>query len=115
MSRSKYKNRMCEMDGHIFDSMAERDRYIELKLLQRAGEIAGLELQPAFVIHDAYVYRGRKMREIKYIADFLYVNVKDGKTCVEDVKGKRTDVYMIKRKLFLRRYGDVVEFREVEM
>lgn len=49
-------------------------------------------------------------RKIYYVADFCYIQ--KGKIIVEDVKGKKTDVYKLKRKLFLYKYSNI-EFREV--
>ena len=37
-------------DGIAFDSMAEMNRYHELKMLEKSGVIAGLELQPKFLL-----------------------------------------------------------------
>ena len=46
-------------------------------------------------------------REREYIADFVYYinNTK----IVEDVKGRKTDVYMIKKKLFEYKYKETIE------
>ncbi|MGP1455872.1 MAG: DUF1064 domain-containing protein [Treponema sp.] len=38
------------VDGITFDSMAEMNRYLELKQLERAGIITDLELQPKFLL-----------------------------------------------------------------
>jgi hypothetical protein len=91
MTRSKYNARKTEVDSHTFDSLAESRRYSELKLLEKAGEISGLELQPRYPI----VVNGVKVCE--YRADFRYFD--RGQQVVEDVKGFRTDVYQLKKKL----------------
>jgi hypothetical protein len=44
----KYRAISETVDGHKFPSKAEARRYRELKLLQAAGKIRGLELQPVF-------------------------------------------------------------------
>ena len=88
---SKYRNRKTEVDGFVFDSRREANRYLELKILERAGEIENLELQPKY---DLSV-NGKHI--CSYIADFRYQE--GGRTIVEDAKGMRTDVYRIKRKL----------------
>lgn len=62
--------------------------------------------QTAFVV----VPKVGKEREVKYIADFTYRD-SEGNFIVEDAKGFRTDVYKIKKKLMLWRYG--IEIREV--
>ena len=51
---NKYGNRRVFYDGHWFDSKLERDRYIQLRLLERAGEIKGLRLQVPFELQEAY-------------------------------------------------------------
>ena len=112
--RSKYGNRKVMLDGHLFDSKAEANRYLELRTLQYAGEIRGLELHPSFVLQKSFRHAGKVERAIRYEADFAYTETDTGLRVVEDVKGKRTQAYTIKRKLFLAKYGHEVEFREIE-
>jgi hypothetical protein len=100
------------VEGLVFDSRAEMKRYCELKLLEQAGEIADLERQPSYLLMDAYIYRGKKIRAITYRADFRYLDGKTGKRIVEDVKGHETEVYKLKRKLLLSKYD--IDFREVK-
>lgn len=96
---SKYKNIKCEIDGIKFDSKKEAARYCELKLLQKAGKISGLELQKVFVLAPSVVINGRKKPALKYICDFFYANHLRG-FVVEDVKGGiLTPAYIIKRHL----------------
>lgn len=99
------------IDGIVFHSKREAWRYWELKSLQRAGTITDLELQPEYELIPAFEYRGKKERAIKYRADFRYKN-RAGETIVEDVKGHKTDVYKIKRKMLLSMYPDI-NFEEV--
>lgn len=106
----KYRNRKVIVDGIKFDSQREAYRYGELKLLQRAKVISDLELQPVYVLQEGFTHRGVRQRPITYIADFRYKE--NGKTVVEDAKGCKTEVYNIKKKLFLCRYQDM-DFREV--
>lgn len=47
---SKYKNQATTLDGIWFHSKREANRYAELKLLEQAGQIENLELQPKFSI-----------------------------------------------------------------
>lgn len=91
---SKYGNARVEHDGHKFASRKERDRYVELKLMQRQGLISDLVLQPRFPLTVA----GFKV--CTYVADFQYLDVWADVTVVEDVKGYKTDVYRLKAKLF---------------
>ena len=66
---------------------------MELKLLERAGEISNLQRQ---VKYDLIPKRGKE-RSVTYIADFVYQE--KGNTVVEDVKGVRTKEYILNRKL----------------
>ena len=111
--KSKYYAEKTEVDGIKFDSAKESKRYASLKLLERAGVIENLKLQPRFLLQEGFTYNGHKERKIEYVADFLYG--RNGQTIVEDVKSKptRTEVYKLKRKLFLYKYREIV-FREVD-
>lgn len=91
-----------------FDSMAEMKRYHELKMLEKSGVITGLELQPKFLLVPKTKKGGRA---VYYSADFKYI--KDGQTIYEDVKGVKTDVYKLKKKLLLWQYPDI-NFYEYE-
>lgn len=108
---SKYHARKLTIDGHTFDSVMEADRYCELKMLEKAHIITDLELQPSYVLQEHFKHDGQWERAITYRADFRYKE--GGRVIVEDVKGMKTEVYNIKRKLFLKRYGDEVIFKEV--
>lgn len=108
---SKYKNKKTQIDMYIFDSTKEAKRYRELKLLEMAGEISNLELQPRFLLQESFKKNGKTYRKIEYVADFKYIE--KGKTIVEDVKGLQTDVFKIKHKLFEKKYPDL-ELRIIE-
>lgn len=102
----KYGNRRVEFNGIRFDSIKERDRYCELKLLERAGKIKDLKIQKEFVLLPAqYEGEGKERkcieRGVKYKADFYYYDVSKGKYICEDTKGYRTPEYILKRKLML--------------
>lgn len=103
----KFNAVRTEVDGISFDSKAEAHYYAQLRMLEKAGEIEGLELQPKFPI----VVNGVKV--CTYIADFRYRVVK-GKsaslTVVADKKGVRTPVYNLKKKLVKAIYDiDITE------
>ena len=95
---SKYHNIKTEVDGILFDSKAESFRYKDLKLMEEAGLISDLKLQPVYELIPSFIRNGRKQRATTYRADFSYVE--KGETIVEDVKGKATEVFCIKWKLF---------------
>ena len=99
---NKYRNKKTQIDMYVFDSIAESKRYKELVLLQRAGKITELQLQPKFLLQESFRKNGKTYRKIEYIADFMYEE--NGKIVVEDVKGKETEVFKLKRKLFEKKY-----------
>ncbi len=110
----KYRAVKVEVDGVTFDSKREAERYLELKLMVKNGEISGLQLQPAFELQEGFTNsKGQKVRPIIYKADFAYVN-KEGNPVVEDVKGMETDAFKLKRKMFDFKYGDHFDFRIVK-
>lgn len=99
---NKFNNKRTEVDNITFDSAKEARRYMELKILQATGEISGLELQVT------YPFIINKHKVCSYRADFRYKE--KGKEIVEDVKGVRTSLYRLKKKLMKACYGiDVCE------
>lgn len=89
-----------DVDDIRFDSTKEANRYKELKVLVRAGEIKDLRLQVRYdLIPKQKFSDGSSMVGTYYLADFVYFDNRKGCEVVEDVKGKKTDVYQIKRKL----------------
>lgn len=110
MRRSKYGSRKVERDGMTFDSVKEYSRYQQLRLLERNGVITGLQRQVKFELIPSQRYAGKVVeRPCSYKADFVYQE--DGQTVVEDVKGFRTQEYIIKRKMMLYLCG--IRIREV--
>lgn len=104
MYRNKYGARKTNAFGITFDSQREANRYAELLILQRAGQIQNLELQKEFVLIPAQKINGKTAeRAVLYRADFTYTE--NGNTVVEDVKGFRTKDYILKRKLMLWVHG----------
>lgn len=112
--KTKYGNRRCSMDGFTFDSVAEMNRYADLKFLQLTGVISDLELQKPFVLQEAFRdLNGKWQREIRYIADFYYYDNEKKEWVIEDVKSSATkdnSVYKIKKKMMLYKG---LEIREV--
>lgn len=108
-STEKVRNtRRKLVNGVSFRSTLEADVYQWLCLLQKGGQISGLEVQPRFVLQAPMRYEGKAVRAIIYIADFSFVRQGSGEKVVIDAKGYRMQVYRIKRKLFLEKYPDVV-------
>ena len=94
------------VDGITFDSTMEANYYEYLKAEQAKGNILCFKLQPEYQLLDGYEKYGRKIRGIKYIADFLVV-YNDESEIVIDVKGRETDDFKLKRKLFDAIYPDL--------
>jgi hypothetical protein len=104
MTYNKYKNVKVKIDDIKFDSKAESERYAELRILEKAGMISNLILQPKFELQTKFRYNSKAVSAIYYIADFSYSDPSEEKIIVEDVKGMETDVFKIKRKMFLKLY-----------
>jgi len=102
--KSKYNAKPQTEDGYYFDSKAELRRYRDLRLMYGFSKIDALEVHPVFVLLDDFVHCGKKIRGIRYEADFQYIE--DGKTVIEDVKGVRTKEFNLKLKLFMARYPE---------
>ncbi len=109
--RSKYKNKKTTCDGIEFDSKKERNHYLKLKAMKEVGLIKNLELQKEYILQEKFVLNGKTRRKITYKADFSYITTEDDKLHVVDVKGFKTEVYKLKKKLFEYKYK--IELEEV--
>lgn len=115
MTFNKYRvapKAMRIADGVTFASKAEMARYLELKLLLKNKLITDLELQPEFELQPSFQYGGQKIRAIKYIADFSYME--NGRRIYEDVKGVKTKEFAIKYKLFLYKWGNTINLHIIK-
>ena len=130
---NKYRNQPTERvteDGKQlkFDSKKEAERFDELMLMLKAGEIRNLRLQQNFTLQEAYTLpSGERVRSIIYKADFCYerkveieIQVDGGcvyetyqewQKVVEDVKSSatKTKVYAMKKKLMQEKFGIAVK------
>lgn len=124
---TKYNATKITYEGITFDSKKECNYYIQLKLLERAGEISHLELQKKYELIPAQyapdeivtlksgkqkVVKGKCLeRAVYYLADFVYLDNRTGETVVIDCKSPatRTPEYIIKRKLLRYRYGIAIQ------
>jgi Protein of unknown function (DUF1064) len=102
---SKYHNCKTIVHGIQFDSKKEAERYQELLWMEQFGLIHKIELQPKYelVVNDQKIGA--------YYGDFRYELTETGESITEDVKGMKTPVYQIKKKLVKALYG--IEIREV--
>lgn len=108
----KYHSKKTIVDGITFDSKKEAARYQELKLLERAGKIKDLVLQQEYELIPKFKKNNKTYRKTSYKADFSYFDIEGNKYIVEDVKGFKTEIYKLKKKLFEYRYKDL-EIKEV--
>ncbi len=101
--RNKYGNKKVVVDNIKFDSHAEASYYEQLKWLLQAKQIKSFKCQPKFLLQEAFKKNGVTVRKIEYIADFEIHNL-DGSIEIVDVKGAETKEFLLKKKLFLKKY-----------
>lgn len=117
---SKYHNRKVQTyDGNVHDSRKEAVRWVQLKLMERAGQITDLKRQVKFVLIPTQYEKdenGKKKlleKEAYYVADFVYKE--NNELVVEDVKGYKGGgayrLFSLKRKLMLQVHK--IKIREV--
>lgn len=127
---SKYRNvRTVTADGEKFDSIAEADFWIELKVREQAGEIRDLKRQVRFGLYAPDFSTSRsytascEMHSVdiatavrhypmvsEYVADFVWTDGTTGRYVVADKKGHRTQMYKLKRKWLALQSGiDILE------
>jgi len=112
--RQKYNNRKVEYRGEVFDSQKELNRWLELKILERFGEVKDIRRQVVFEL----VPKSPGQRAVKYIADFVYsgkISIEQFEEpiyikFVEDCKGYKTPMYRLKKKLMKAKFG--IDIRE---
>lgn len=95
---TKYHARKTQVNGITFGSRLEADRYQQLLLLEKAGEIAELKLQPELQIMEGWVdsETGEKHRSRFYVGDFKYLDMASHTWVIEDTKGVETAVFGLK-------------------
>ena len=103
--KTKYNNKITELDGIKFHSRKESLRYSQLKLYEKGGLIANLRLQVAYELIPKLVINGKTERAIKYVADFVYTDTVSKVEVVEDCKGFKTDIYKLKYRLMKHIHG----------
>lgn len=103
---SKYGNRptRCRQGIHHHSQM-EAQYCNKLHILQEGGLIRDLQAHPQprydLVVNDVKV--------CAYLADFAYFDIEQDREVVCDVKGYRTEVYKLKKRLMLACKGIGVE------
>lgn len=122
---SKYRNKKVKVEGMVFDSKREYDRWLVLKEAEAKGLITGLQRQVKFVLIPAvtedYVVHLKTKDKIKtrtlqlaitYTADACYY--KNGEYVVEDCKISpkvKPDKYILKNKMMFALKG--IRIKEV--
>ena len=103
------------------DSKKEAERYEELKILLKIGEIKDLKRQVRFPLTEEVrepdtvgarggIHKGKIiLRASSYVADFVYTDVKTGDRVVEDAKGFRTKEYELKKKMMYEKYKIIIK------
>lgn len=104
MPKRKYKNQPTEIDGIRFASKKEASHYVGLKNIERGGLISDLNLQPRFKYFD-----DNGILAFTYIADFQFYDNELKKWRVQDVKGVKTPIYRLKKKLIEPRHNIEIE------
>ena len=106
--QTKYNASKVELDGHKFDSKLEANIYKRIRELNLP-----YTLQPSFELQEKFKFGKHTIRPISYIADFMVII--DGTQYIIDAKGMETRVFMLKRKLFMYKYGkDIVCIKSVK-
>jgi len=107
-----------------FDSLKERNRFIELELLQKCWKIIDLEIQPQFILQESFKIENpdkkswfQSFSAIKYTGDFKYKELWDDLFTIEEVKwsefqAKKDVAYSIRKRLFLKQYWNDFIFYE---
>jgi hypothetical protein len=123
--KGRYGNvKKIEEDGIRFDSKREYLRWLDLKLLVKAGEIRDLRVHPKYPITIGGIpimvssnQHNKWDRHLTYEADFVYEEPAGAlglwRLVIEDVKmqsGHRTGVYKLKRALMRAMGYDIKEY-----
>lgn len=105
--RGKFGSLKAEVNGIIFDSVMEARYYVYLLNQKAEKKIKTFDMQVSYELIPKLTDKvtGKKIQATNYIADFVITDNK-GKKTVVDVKGKETEVFRIKEKLFRYRYPD---------
>lgn len=106
-NNGKCHNQKTVLDGIQFDSLLERDRYVALKKRQDDGNILDLQVHYPLTL----IPKSKWGREIKYIADFRYYDIRLSRYVTEDTKSDYTSklpVYRLKKRLYAERYNDQI-------
>ena len=101
--KGKYNNKIVYKKDGKFDSQKEYTFWLKLKRQEEMGLIRNLTRQVPFLL----IEKSKFGREIKYIADFVYVDNKTNEVIVSDCKSEATitQEFKLKARIFAEKYG----------
>lgn len=106
---NKYHNKKTMVDGVLWDSKKEAAFYQELKLRQKARDIASFKYKERIILQPSFRLGGKTIREITYTPDFIVFG--DGYVEFVDVKGVRTATFDLKWKMLQYKHRDEKNYR----
>lgn len=115
--RSKYGAQRVVYHCHklgvlVFDSLGEYRRYRQLLDMEASKLIEDLKVQQPFEILEGFSgHSGERFAPVVYRADFTYREVASGHYVIEDFKGRKTDLFILKWKLLMSKYADTHTLR----
>lgn len=108
----KYHNQPQQIGNESYRSKREAKRHQDLLRLQKAGYITGLTREVPFVLAPGVKIDGEKRARpaVRYVADFVFTDMRTCKVVVEDAKGVQTPLYRLKKHLMKTVHG--IDVRE---
>lgn len=106
MKANKLRNVKIMIDDHVFPSALESKFYIYLKVNQKELKIKNFNIQVTFILQEGFKKHGKTIRPITYTPDFEIV-YENGEVIYIDTKGKVTEEFKIKQKLFNYKYPEL--------
>ena len=111
MTKSKYNNKIIQRKDGKFDSKKEYAIWIQLKHLEKLGQIKNLKRQVPFIL----IAKSKWGRERKYIADFVFTICDSGEEVIADCKSsytKKDPVFNLKARIFAEKFGKQITIIE---
>ena len=100
---NKFHAKRTFLDGRWVASKMESQRYLQLKIMEGAGVIRGLECQPKLDLWVTNLETKKRTKIGRYTADFKYIE--NGEEVYEDVKGHMTKDADLRIKMVEAIYG----------
>lgn len=104
--KSKFNNlRTPCRQGHMHRSIKESDWCNAYEVDRKTKKIKKYDVEVPFVLMKGFNYKGERVRDITYRADFVVKNL-DGSTEIVDTKGVQTRVFKDKWKMMKKKFKD---------